>query len=61
MINVYHVAGAAPIAMFGMFTLWAAASKRHWFVRKAVRKSTGNPEFQCGIGSMSEPVGVKHV
>jgi hypothetical protein len=36
MINVYHLASAAPIAMFGMFALWAAASKRHWFVRTVV-------------------------
>jgi hypothetical protein len=36
MINVYHLASAAPIAMFGMFALWAAASKRHWFVRTFV-------------------------
>jgi hypothetical protein len=28
MINVFHLASAAPIAMFGMFALWAVASKR---------------------------------
>jgi hypothetical protein len=36
MIDVYHLAGAAPIAMIGMFALWAAASKRHWFLRTVV-------------------------
>jgi hypothetical protein len=25
-----------PVAMFGMFALWAAASNRHWFLRTAV-------------------------
>ncbi len=36
MIDVYHLAGAAPIAMIGMFALWAAASKWHWFVRTVI-------------------------
>jgi hypothetical protein len=35
-INVYHLTEAVPAALFGMFALWAAASKRHWFVRTAV-------------------------
>ena len=36
MINVYHLTDAVPTARFGIFALWAAASKRHWFVRTAV-------------------------
>ena len=36
MINVYQLSDAVPAAMFGMFALWAAASRRHWFVRTAV-------------------------
>ncbi|HEY3393939.1 MAG TPA: hypothetical protein VGK58_14600, partial [Lacipirellulaceae bacterium] len=36
MIDVYHLAGAAPIAMIGMFALWAAASKWHWFLRTVI-------------------------
>ncbi|HEX2474642.1 MAG TPA: hypothetical protein VHK01_07850, partial [Lacipirellulaceae bacterium] len=36
MIDVYHLAGAAPIAMIGMFALWSAASKQHWFLRTVV-------------------------
>jgi hypothetical protein len=32
MIDAFHLAGAAPIAMIGMFALWAAASKWHWFL-----------------------------
>ncbi len=36
MINAFQLASAAPVAVFGMFALWAAASKRHWFLRTAV-------------------------
>jgi hypothetical protein len=36
MITAYHLADAAPAAIFGMIALWAASSKRHWFVRTAV-------------------------
>ena len=36
MITVYTLSDATPVALFGMFALWAAASKRHWFVRTAV-------------------------
>ncbi|MCI0335775.1 MAG: hypothetical protein L0228_21420 [Planctomycetes bacterium] len=36
MINYYLLSDATPVALFGMFALWAAASKRHWFVRTAV-------------------------
>jgi hypothetical protein len=36
MVNYYHLSDAMPVALIGMFVLWAAASKRHWFVRTAV-------------------------
>jgi len=36
MINAYHLSDAMPAALLGMFALWAAASKRHWFIRLAV-------------------------
>jgi hypothetical protein len=36
MINAYHLSSAAPLGIFGMFALWAAASPRHWFIRTAV-------------------------
>jgi hypothetical protein len=36
MITVYALADAASVAFFGMFALWAAASKLHWFLRTAV-------------------------
>jgi hypothetical protein len=36
MINYYHLSDAMPVALIGMFVLWAAASRRHWFVRTAV-------------------------
>ena len=36
MIDAYNLSDATPVALFGMFALWAATSKRHWFVRTAV-------------------------
>jgi hypothetical protein len=37
MLNItpYHLTDAVPTALFGIFALWAASSKRHWFVRTA--------------------------
>jgi hypothetical protein len=36
MINVYDLTNATVVTLFGMFALWAAGSRRHWFVRTAV-------------------------
>ena len=36
MINVYDLSNALPVAIFGMFALWAAVSPRHWFLRTAI-------------------------
>ncbi len=36
MTIVYDLSEAVPAALLGMFALWAAASKRHWFVRTGV-------------------------
>jgi hypothetical protein len=36
MINASHFIDAVPAAFFGIVALWAAASRRHWFVRTAV-------------------------
>ena len=35
-ITFYHLTDAVPTALFGIFALWAASTKRHWFVRTAV-------------------------
>lgn len=36
MINLYVLTDALPSTLFGIFALWAAGSRRHWFVRLAV-------------------------
>jgi hypothetical protein len=36
MIDVYQLTDALSAALLGMFGLWAAGSRRHWFVRTAV-------------------------
>jgi hypothetical protein len=36
MINVYDLSNATPVAIFGMFALWAAVSRSHWFLRTAI-------------------------
>src|SRR6478672_8090548 len=36
MINAYHIVDAVPSAFFAIVALWAAGSRRHWFVRTAV-------------------------
>jgi hypothetical protein len=35
-ITLNHLTDAVPTALFGIFALWAASSRRHWFVRTAV-------------------------
>jgi len=36
MFNAYHLINAVPVAFVGIVALWAAASRRHWFLRTAV-------------------------